>query len=221
MSYQQSLAGKVFSKENLPTMVEEYVKDRILRGIYKGGDHLVEMDIAEELGISRGPVREGIKAVEKTGIITLEPRRGAYVTKFDSDSIQEVFEIRLLLEVSIFEDLIRGKKLTDADFDALHALVDEMIETARTNPDKDEAILAINQMDIEFHQYIWRKSGSRRKEKILNEHFFQLRIAMLYDTKMTRNLAKTAHDHIAIINCLRNGDLENCRQALIDHIETY
>ena len=222
MTHKQPLTWKAFQKENLSIMVEEYIKDNILKGVFKGGDRLIETDIAEELGISRGPVREGIKAVAQTGIITLESRRGAYVTKFDEESIQELFEIRLLLETSIFEDIIRNEKVSESDIGVLEALVEEMIEIAHDGElDQETAMLAVNKKDIEFHQYIWRMSSSLRKEKILNEHFFQLRIAMLYDTKATENLLKTATDHFAIINFLREGDINSCRQALIDHIETY
>ena len=217
----KAAANHLFRKDNLSTLVEEYIKNKILRGEYKGGDRLLEIDLSEELGISRGPVREGIKAVEQTGIITVEPRKGAYVTKFDKDSIQEVFEIRLLLENSIFEELIAGQKLTDADFEALRAMVDQMVSAARSKADPEEVLLALNQKDAAFHQYIWRKSSNRRKEKVLNDYFFQLRLAMLYDTKLTSNLMRTATDHFAIIHCLRSGDIKNCKQALIDHIVTY
>ncbi|MCL2579974.1 MAG: GntR family transcriptional regulator [Oscillospiraceae bacterium] len=218
MTTRNSLSASIMQRENLSTMVEEYIKDNILRGVYKGGDHLLETDIAETLGISRGPVREAIKAVEQTGIITVEPRRGAYVTTFDRESINEVFEIRLLIETSILEDLITQNKLEAPDFDDLDRIVEEMVEIAGGQSDPDEALLAINKKDIEFHQYIWRKSRSKRKEKILDDYFFQLRIAMLHDTKMTQDLMKTATDHYAILQCLRAGDIKNCKQSLIDHI---
>ena len=218
MINQSAASIEILRRENLSTMVEAYIKDRILSGVYKGGDHLLETDIAETLGISRGPVREAIKAVEQTGIITVEPRRGAYVTTFDRDSIKEVFEIRLLLETSILEDLIDKKQLNQADFDTLTSIVEEMVEIAQSQTDRNEAMLALNEKDIEFHQYIWRKSQSRRKEKILDDHFFQLRLVMLHDTRVTQNLMKTATDHFGIIDGLRNGDFKSCKQSLIDHI---
>jgi DNA-binding GntR family transcriptional regulator len=210
-----------FQKENLSYLVEEHIKDKILRCLYKEGDRVLEASIAEELGISRGPVREGIKMAEQSGILTIEPRKGAYVTRFDKNDIQEVFEIRVMLESSILEDLIEKKKVTDKDFAILEKLIDQMVGIANSSQDKQEVLLALNKKDIEFHQYIWKKSGSKRKQKILNGLFFQLRLAMLYDTKFTQKLIVTATDHYNILRNLKKNDLEGCKRALREHIFTY
>ena len=181
---------------------------------------MLEADIAKTLGISRGPVREAIKAVEQAGIVTVEPRKGAFVAIFDNDKINEVFEIRILLETSIIEYLIVHKKLVESDFAALNKLVEEMVEIAGGGEDSNEVLLALNKKDIEFHRYIWQKSKNQLKKRILDDLYFRLRLAMLHDTKATKNLLKTATDHFAIIKGLREGDIGRCRQALIDHIES-
>lgn len=210
-----------FQKENLSALVDEYIRNKILRGLYKSGDRVLETDIAEELGISRGPVREGIKIAEQAGILTVEPRRGAYVTKFDEHDVREVFEIRVLLENSILEDLIKNQSFTQRDYLELKKIIDDMVDIVHSAMDEDEIEIELNKKDILFHQYIWRKSGNKRKEKILNEFFFQLKLAMLYDTKITKDLLKTATDHYKIIDYLRDGDLENCKKAVEDHILTF
>jgi DNA-binding GntR family transcriptional regulator len=75
--------------------------------------------------------------------------------------------------------------------------------------------------DMEFHKFLWQKSGSSRRVEILSGIFFQLRMAMLYDTNKTGNLFVTATDHYEIIKHLRNRDLESCKRALREHIISY
>ncbi len=221
----------ISQRENLSYLALDYIKNMILTGVYREGQHLLEAEIADQLGISRGPVREGMKIAEQAGIITMEPRRGAYVTRFTPSDIQEVFEIRLLLENSILKDLITNNALTETDFAALTAIVDEMVaitkstqtegeERQNANSELEKKTLELNSKDIVFHQFIWKKSGSRRKMRILEDIFFQLRLSMLYDTRMTHDLALTATDHYKIIEKLKQKDIKGAQKALKDHIIT-
>ena len=67
-----------FTRDNLSGVVVDYIKESILSGKYKEGEHILETEVAFELGISRAPVREGIKELEKEGIVTTIPRKGTY-----------------------------------------------------------------------------------------------------------------------------------------------
>ncbi|HZH92486.1 MAG TPA: GntR family transcriptional regulator, partial [Tissierellaceae bacterium] len=114
------------SRHNLSKIVVDYIKESILSGLYKEGDHILETEVANTLGISRAPVREAIKELEKEGIVQTLPRRGTFVTKFSLEDIKEVFEIRMLLENNIFKILIYENKLSDEDFINLEKLVIQM-----------------------------------------------------------------------------------------------
>ncbi len=211
----------VYQKANLSKMVEDFIKDSILRQQYCEGDRILEADLAEQLSISRGPVREAMKTLEQAGILSSEARKGCFITHFNQYDIEEVFEIRLLLEGSIFQDLLENKVLTDADFAALRKNVDDMIKIAGSTEDEAEKIWAINTKDIEFHRYLWARSGRKRKERMLNDLFFQLRVAMICDTKATMNLMRTATDHTTLIDNLLLGDLEQSKKALKDSIVAF
>lgn len=204
--------------KNLSEIIVDYIKDSILSGDYKQGDHILETEVAKTLGTSRAPVREAIKELEKEGVVEIVPRRGTYVSKFSLEDIREIFEIRMLLENNIFKILISEDKLTEEDYNKLEKLVEEMIAIANSSEDKKEKALQINYKDIEFHRYLWKKSGSQRRVNILEGIFLQLRIAMLYDTDKTGDLNKTATDHYEIINALKSKDYENCKKALKEHI---
>ncbi|WFA10003.1 GntR family transcriptional regulator [Tissierella sp. Yu-01] len=209
------------NRENLSGVVVNYIKDSILAGIYKEGDHILESDVALKLGISRAPVREGIRELEKEGIVTTIPRRGTYVTKFTEEDIKEVFDIRLLLENNINKILIYEDKLKEDDFRHLEKLVKEMEDIADMQIDDTEKSILINQKDMDFHRFIWQKSGSQRRVKLLEGIFFQLRIAMLYDMNETGDYKISATDHYAIIESLRSKDIDQCKKALREHIISY
>lgn len=208
-------------RENLSRVVVDYIKESILAGTYREGDHILETEVANTLGISRAPVREAIKELEKEGIVQTLPRRGTFVTKYSMDDIKEVFEIRMLLENNIFKILIYDKKLTKDDFMHLENLVVEMENIAKSRIDELDKSMMINLKDMEFHRFLWNKSGSKRRVQILEGIFFQLRMAMLYDTNETGDLVKTATDHYEIINALKGNDIPKCKKALQEHIITY
>lgn len=209
------------SRHNLSKIVVDYIKELILSGLYKEGDHILETEVANTLGISRAPVREAIKELEKEGIVQTLPRRGTFVTKFSLEDIKEVFEIRMLLENNIFKILIYENKLSDEDFINLEKLVIQMERIADSSADDTEKSIKLNLKDMEFHRYLWNKSGSKRRVQILEQIFFQLRMAMLYDTNETGDLSKTATDHYEIINALKGRDISKCKEALQKHIITY
>lgn len=206
---------------NLNSIVVEYIKESILIGKYKEGDRILETEVSEALDISRAPVREGLRDLEQEGIVTTIPRKGTFVTEFTEEDIREIFDIRLLLENNINKILIYENKLDEKDYKHLEDLVEEMRAIAESSIDFNNKNLLINQKDMEFHRYIWNKSGSQRRVKLLEGIFFQLRMAMLYDMNETGDLVKSATDHIDIIEALRSKDIDRCKNALKDHIISY
>lgn len=208
-------------RENLNSVVVDYIKEAILSGEYKVGDHVNESEVANRLGISRAPVREAIRELENDGILTTLPRKGTYVTEYSLDDIKEVFDIRLLLENNINKILIYEDKLKEDDFNHLEQIVKDMVNIAESSMDNNKKSLLINKRDMDFHRFIWQKSGSQRRVKILESMFFQLRIAMLYDMLKTGDLIMSATDHYEIIESLRSKDIDRCKKALREHIISY
>lgn len=206
---------------NLNSIVVEYIKECILIGKYKEGDRILETEVSNSLDISRAPVREGLRDLEQEGIVTTIPRKGTFVTEFTEEDIREIFDIRLLLENNINKILIYENKLEEKDYRHLEDIVDEMKTIAESTIDFNNKNLLINQKDMEFHRYIWNKSGSQRRVKLLEGIFFQLRVAMLYDMNETGDLVKSATDHIDIIQALRTKNINECKDALKKHIISY
>lgn len=209
-----------FSRGNLHSLVVEYLKKKILLGEYMENCRVVEQDIARELNVSRAPVREAIRQLENRGLITSIPRKGNFVNSFTVEDIKEIFDIRMMFEDSAMEIIIKESKLSEEDFQKLTQMVDDMVGITKEDINEDVKLLKLNQKDLEFHQYLWKKSGSKRRAEILSDIHFQLEIAILYDTKVTADFEKTARDHYPIIESLKQGNLKNCKKAFREHIET-
>ena len=210
-----------YIKQNLSDIVVDYLKRKILTGEYKEGDRINEVKVAEELNISRAPVREGIKELESHGLLKPVPRKGSFVTKMSIEDIKEIYDIRIALENSIIEILINEKKLDEEDFKKITSIVDEMMQIAKSNEDIHQKTIKINEKDVEFHQILWKKADSSRRMKILSDLHIQLQFAMFIDMKMTGNLENTGETHYDIIKYLKEGNIDKCKEALKNHIEVY
>lgn len=211
----------MYAKENLSELVAEYIKDQIISEKYQQGQHIPETEIATDLGISRAPVREGIKMLQNFGIVEFIPRKGNFVTQFNKEDIKEIFDIRLLLEGDMYGILIRKQLLTEKDFENLTAIIDEMVAISDRDDDLEVKTAAMSKKDIEFHKYIWRKANSKRRAWILEQLHFQLQMVMAYDTRLTGDLGTTAEEHYDIVEALKTGDIDRCKLLLRQSIESY
>ena len=206
---------------NLSDVVVDYIKTKIFTGEYKAGERIIERRIAEDLNISRAPIREGIKGLQAKGLLEFVPRKGNYVTEMTMDDVKEVFDIRLLLENDIIRILIEEDKLKEKDFVNLSKIIEDMLKITKSNMDKNNKTYELNKKDAEFHNYLWERSGSRRRIKILTDLFLQLQLAMIIDTEMTGDLELTAKEHNNIVVALKEKDIGKAQFFLKDHIISY
>ena len=105
----------IFNMENLSDKVTIFIREKIFCGEYDMGDRLLEQDLADELGVSRAPVREAIKNLVNQGLLVSIPNKGTYVEKINKKDVKEIFEIRVYLESRIIEELIKKDLLKQED----------------------------------------------------------------------------------------------------------
>ncbi len=209
-----------FSHKSLSSRVVEYLKEEIFMENYRGGDRILESRVAEELEISRAPVREALKELENQGLVNTIPRKGTFVVEFNQEEMQELFDIRVTLESRVFKILIKEKILTEEDFKYLNNLVEEMVKIAQSDEDDNYKILLVNRKDMKFHRYLWCKSNSKWTIKILTTLYNQLQLAMIMDAKKENNLTEASLKHKDILQRLKEYDLTKTKAAIIDHIRT-
>ncbi|MBF8436467.1 GntR family transcriptional regulator [Halanaerobiaceae bacterium Z-7014] len=213
--------NKQFKHQSLSDKVAEHLKREIFLENYQGGDHILEAKVAKELDVSRAPVREAIKELEKEGLIETIPRKGSFVASFNEEDIREVFEIRIILESRMMEIIINNDLLNEEDFNHLENLIEEMLVIVKKEIPEDEKVVELNEKDIAFHKYLWEKTNRKFTQRILKMIHNQLKLAMIIDARKEDSLEESAREHYSILENLKNKDLSGLQQSLIDHIVSY
>lgn len=140
---------------DLSVGVTAAIREMILSGEVRGGERLVETELADRFGTSRGPVRDALATLARTGLVTMASRRGAYVTLLDATDVEELYSLRLALEqVAVSR---ASKRATPADIALLRAALDQIAD-AQADGDSRQVVDA----DMRFHRGIIRLAGHRR-----------------------------------------------------------
>ncbi len=191
--------------------VYEHLRDRILNHSILPNSRLVEAQIAKQIGISRTPVREALHLLEKDGFLESIPRVGYIVKKLALDELDEIFEIRLVIEKLVCTR-------------AIEKIDDTSIRQLEKNISQTEAALANNtphlflKIDEEFHDILVRSAGS----KLLFDLCQQLRRLMLRyraaSIKMAPSVTRALEGHKQIVQYLKQKDAVGLQAELIEHL---
>jgi DNA-binding GntR family transcriptional regulator len=188
--------------------VASELRNAIFSGSFVPGQELGQDFLAEKLGVSRMPVREALQILANEGLIELRVNRGAIVKEVTTTSIQEHFEIRILLEC---EAVARAcKRIIDfAELDFIH----------------EEQRKAIESMDVEkanmcnqaLHMYIWEHSGNSKLKNILVQLWNGLSIGTV--VRPVDHMKLSFNEHAQIIQALKNHDEAAARTIMKAHLE--
>jgi DNA-binding GntR family transcriptional regulator len=198
---------------NLRDQIGQRIKSAILGGAFRPGERLVETAIAEQLDVSRAPVREALSALEQEGIVAHVPRRGYFVVEFTDKDIEEVYSLRLLLEVEALRRAI--DRASQEDVAELQGLVDDL-STAAVNKDDPETIVAL---DMAFHEGICRLADHSRLYSAWNNLRLQTQL-------LIGLTSRTHYDHPdqprvwhqRILDAMKDKDLKQALETLKDHM---
>ena len=200
------------SYQPLREVVCETLREAIRKGILKPGERLMEIQLAEELGVSRTPVREAIRKLELEGYVIMMPRRGTYVANLSIRDVNEVFEIRTSLE-SLSSGLA-AERITDEELESLQRLlvrIGEFIEC--NNMEK------IVETDMQFHDLLYQASRNTRLVGIIYNLREQLTRFRSTSMSFPGRLKATLEEHRAIVEAIAQGDVKGAQHASEYHME--
>lgn len=196
----------------LRDVVFKTLRQAILTGELQPGERLMEITLANRLGVSRTPVREAIHKLEQEGLVIMMPRRGAQVAQITEKDLSEVLEVRLGLE-----EMAVGfacERMSEKQFEELCQAANEFSVAI----DRDD-LTALAQADEKFHSLICQSTGNDCLCSITNnlrEQMYRYRIEHLKDQDARRNLDA---EHKAICGALEQRDAQEARMILRSHIE--
>lgn len=197
----------------LERRVYERLRDWIVDGVHPPGSQLVEARIAEELGVSKTPVREALIRLQRDGLVQIEPYRGARVLEPSADDIREVLELRSLLECHIARDL--AARRPQEVLDALERCVAE--SKAALAAGDGQALLDLL---TEFSDLMADACGNTRMVKLLGDLRSVLLLIGTSSLRAPGREARSIDEHDAILAAIRSGDADAAAAATAAHIRS-
>lgn len=204
---------KLVDYKPLRELVFEALREAIITGRLRPGERLMEVQVAEALGVSRTPVREAIRMLELEGFVLMMPRKGAYVADISIKDIASVFEIRRALEGLAAE--LAAERATEQHMERLERILVELAECVE-NSDVQHFV----ELDTEFHATVYEASRNDRLAPIvslLREQIQRFRTRTLSNPGRMR---VALEEHRGLVEALGDRDVDRARQLASDHIES-
>jgi DNA-binding GntR family transcriptional regulator len=200
------------SPSNLRNEVEKGLCTAILNGVFQPGERLVESVIAERLGVSRPPVREALSALEREGLVVNIPRRGNFVVSFTAKDIDEIYSLRVILELEAIRRAIPRFKQTNID--QLQHIVDELGNAILRLDGFDSMSI----LDLSFHEYIVNMADHSRLYRAWNSISMQSRLLMGVTSRTYYQTPLVPRElHQEILNAIKSGEVETAEKKVRDH----
>lgn len=196
------LSSKPVSR-TLRTEVVDILRDAIVSGQLRPGEHLKENAIAAQLSVSRSPVREAFRQLEQEGLLISIPNQGSFVRSFDEKDVREIFTLRAVLEELACEIVLKNGLFDDSDLARLDGYLEQQREAI-----KAEDFALLTDLDMEFHEYLCKKSGFERLLQMWQGLEAQIQVLFYQRFEALAEVPQTVDtDHSRILEALRQGDL--------------
>lgn len=202
--YQEnSLSGNVFQS----------IRDGILNGKYKEQEELREVALGKELGVSRTPVREALRQLELEGLVTIIPNKGAYVTGITEKDINDIYEIRFMLEGLCAR--WATEHITEEEISELEEIIFLSEFYARR---ENGSAKQVTELNGRFHRVLYEASRSRMLSHVLTDfHGYSLR-ARKFSMFSGERARKAIREHKQILRAIRDKDADLAEQLANEHV---
>ncbi|MEQ9815349.1 MAG: GntR family transcriptional regulator [Azospirillaceae bacterium] len=188
--------------KSLPEQIADRIGDEIVTGAYQPGQRIQEQHVAAALGVSRGPVREALRILEKDGLVVIHPRRGAQVTHLTVDEVKEIFDIRMVLSA------LAAQLIIERDDAATLARLKEMIAALKSIAAEDGDTEVYARQAYALSLFLATASGSARLEAMMHALARQtLRYSQLGLSTPERR-RRSARLWTRLLQAMRAGDRE-------------
>ncbi|MEX2274661.1 MAG: GntR family transcriptional regulator [Actinomycetota bacterium] len=175
------------------------IREQILAGGFEQGEHLVEARIAQQLNVSRGPVREAFKLLRAEGLLEEELRRGTFVVSITEADVREIYGLRAAIEGRAAKLL--AKRGDEVSIRRLRALSDAIERAAAANDSR-----AISQADLDFHQVVCELSGNERLLEVFQRYVPMLRSLLQLDERVQPSTDAISQQHGPLVDAVEAGD---------------
>jgi phosphonate utilization transcriptional regulator len=204
-------AIELLQSHSLTTLVQRELERRILAGELEPGAKLTEEEIAGDLNVSRGPVREAFRALESAGLVRTEKNRGVFVREVSVDDADEIYEVRAGLDELIGRLL--AERIRPTQLAELRELLKKMQKAARARSVEDYYPL-----NVKFHDLLAQFTGNRtllaHYRRLVNELHLYRRETL---ARGADSFPISTREHAGIVDALARRDSDRAGKLMYDH----
>lgn len=199
------------SDTSLRHKVFQHIKSQIIKGAYAPGETILETKLADELGVSRTPVREAVWLLEVEGLVEVTPKKGAVVLGISAKDVADIFAMRQLLEGLAAR--WAATRLTEAQIKELQKICD-LSEFYVQKRDVEE----LTKLDDKFHQLIYQASGSKMLNLTLSNLHEAVQPARQHSINIEDRFSQSVTEHLVLLKAFRDKDSATAEEAMVHHI---
>lgn len=185
------------------------IRASILDGRLAPGEQLVESHLADQLGVSRGPVRDALRELVEDCLAVERPRAGTSVRDIGADDLVDIYNVRLAVEALAMRLCIRRRASTAR----LRELIAEMRAAAAAN-DANQVV----ERELRFHEQLCRESGSEQLLRMFHRLEGPVHLALAMDDATYASLADIAEEHLPIVDAIDAGDDRGAIAVIDEHV---
>ncbi|MCT4620877.1 MAG: GntR family transcriptional regulator [Marinisporobacter sp.] len=197
---------------SLTSKIFNILREDILNGKYAEGEKLGEAKLAEELGVSRTPVREALKQLELDGIVENKPNRGVVVLGISKQDIEDIYTIRTAIEGIAARWAV--ERITEEELEELKESY-ELMEFYTFKNDIEK----FAELNTKFHEVIYKATKSRHLEQVLKDFQYYMKKTRRKSLHVEGRIKESLKEHKVILDAFLNKDQEAAQKALTIHVE--
>lgn len=191
------------------------IREGIIAGTYPQGSHLTAQQLAEASGLSRTPIREAMRRLHAEGLISLIPNRGAFVARWTLSEIEQIYELRVMLEA--FAARTAAERASEAQTANLQVLADQMAQIVEEEEIDHGRVAAVNG---DFHRSVLEACGNGRLRDLLGS-LTEMPLVMSTFRNYTRaELRRSAAQHRELVEAITARDGEWASAVMTAHIRS-
>ncbi len=190
------------------------LRDLIFSNALRAGQKLVDRDLAEQLGVSRTPVREALGRLAMTGLVESRSRRGYYVSTFSAEQVVDLYEFRKILEVHAVQ--LATKNATPSHLQEFDRILEDLKKLTSDLTDHADAV----KLDMEIHELIARASGNASLHQVMQNVLDTVMWLVSVEISDKDALAAAHRQHQAILHMIKKKDSEGAAALIRTHVES-
>jgi DNA-binding GntR family transcriptional regulator len=206
-----SAIAPIPTAEGLPRSIAEQLKQLIYAGEFKAGDRLNEAALATRMGTSRGPIREAIRILTGTGLVTPVVNRGVFVRQVSIRELLEIYDLRAL--VFGFAAERAAENITDVDRRDFESLLERMEQAAQSGDSN-----SYYDLNIQFHAQILQLANSARAHQLYDSYVKELHLYRRQNFNTPGNMRRSNVEHRRLYEAIAKGNAAKAKAAAEEHI---